>query len=420
MTIALIDCNNFFVSCERVFAPKLASRPVLVLSNNDGCVIARSNEVKALGVPMGVAFFKVRDIIERHDVAVFSSNFALYSDMSRRVVATLKHLVPEVEVYSVDESFVDLSHIPEDALEEEGRRIQETILRWTGLPVSVGIATTKTQAKLANYHAKHQSTLGGVCVLTQEEDLQEALRHTAIGEIWGIGRQWSVKLKKHGVYTAADFVAKPRAWVKKMMHIYGAKVYEELRGLPCLSFDDEGDHKKSIRVSRSFPHPISNRDDIEAAVTSFASQVAKKLRDEDLLAKTVRVMLYTNRFTEHYFRPSTLIFPENPTHDTREIIKVALTGLSEIYDPVQHYKKAGVMVMDLEPLSSYSGSLFDQTDRKKVAELFGALDEINNKMGRDAVYFGVGQPKHKRRFQGKRDKTSPRYTTCWAEIPEVR
>ncbi|NQV46778.1 MAG: Y-family DNA polymerase [Rhodospirillaceae bacterium] len=428
---ALVDCNNFFVSCERVFAPELEGQPVVVLSNNDGCIIARSNEAKALDIAMGAPLFKNRDVIRRHHVRVYSSNYALYGDMSARVMSVLAAFTPEVEVYSIDEAFLELSGFERRGLEHHGHDIRETVRRWTGLPVSVGIGASKTLAKAATETAKKDLRTGGVLAIEDEVTRLRVLAGLDIGDIWGIGRRWAQMLKSHGIYTALDFANQPEPWVRKRMGVGGARTQLELRGIPCLDMDCQPADKKTLRVSRSFAKPVRARQDLSESVAAFAARAAEKLRQGGLVAAAVSVFIRTNRFRTDgsFYRGETAVALPGPSSHTNHITRAALAALARIYKPGLDYKQAGVMLLDLAPRAQAQSSLFAQPDKKteqRSDSLMAALDGINTRMGRDALRYGAagvvksanGKP------QGGvytvQNSRSPRYTTNWRELPVVR
>lgn len=320
-----MDCNNFYVSCERVFNPSLNGKPVVVLSNNDGCVIARSNEAKAFGIPMGAPTYQIRELVEKHEVAVFSSNYTLYGDMSARVMSILSSLAPEIEVYSIDEAFVNLDGITD--YQSLGRIIVNKVYKDTGIPVSLGIAPTRTLAKMANKFAKKFPAYQRVCCIDTEEKREKALRLFTIGDVWGIGRRQAAKLEKEGVKTAYDFTQLPNSWVRKYMTVVGERTWKELRGIPCIT--ENITLRKQICTSRSFGQMIENIEQMDEAVSTFASTCAKKLREQKGYAVSLLVFIQTNRFREdlsQYWKSVSVNLPV-PTDDTLEIVHYALAGL---------------------------------------------------------------------------------------------
>lgn len=415
---ALIDCNNFFVSCERVFQPKLCGKPVVVLSNNDGCIIARSNEAKALGIPMGEPYFKARDIIERYDVRVFSSNYMLYGDMSARVMDTLCHIVPDVSVYSIDEAFIDLSAYP-DVAAIVGT-IYKTVRQWTGIPVSVGVGSTKTLAKVANHAAKKWPGYAGVCVLKDEAQCLEALQRLKIGDVWGVGRRWSRQLAMYGITTALDLAEKPDHWIRKHMQVTGLKTAWELRGIPCLEFNDIREAQKGIMVSRSFGRRLVNKTDIKEAMANYVERAAEKLRKKGLMARYMVVFMQTGKHAKKglYYKQSDVIGLLNLSDYTPELIGYAMQGVDRIFKPGLLYKKCGVMLSGLELKSRFSPDFFESRDMDRQDNLMRAIDVLNQRMGNGMVQFGSS--KGNALWKSLSDKRSGCYTSRWGELLTVR
>ncbi len=424
--MALIDCNNFFVSCERVFEPWLNGKPVVVLSNNDGCIISRSQEAKDLGIKMGEPLFKALPLIEREGVRVFSSNFMLYGDMSRRVMQILKIFGP-VEVYSIDEAFVNLDHVPAVTLQEQAITIRETIRQYLNLPVCVGVAPTKTLAKVANHLAKKNAAYQGVALLDTPEKQAAARRHLTIENIWGVGRRYAVKLHQHQVYTAADLVDRSAAWVYKHMGgVVGVRLQQELLGSPCQDMDfKEEQVRKNIACTRSFSHYITALDELKEAVTTYITRAAEKLRGQRSAAKAISVFIQTNRFSvqaPQYQRATTIHLP-TASADTGELIRFALQGLQQIFQNGYAYKKAGVILQEIIPEHQVQTSLFDTTDRGKSQKLMQALDKLNSKMGKNEwaenmiSYAAGGIEKN---WKMTLSQKSPRYSTHWKELLKVK
>jgi DNA polymerase V len=348
--LALVDCNNFYASCERVFDPSLRTRPVVVLSNNDGCIVARSAEAKALGLKMGEPYFKVKELFDRHKVAVFSSNYALYGDMSQRVMKTLQQFAPEVEIYSIDEAFLNLGGFRD--LPGLARSIRETVRQWTGLPVSVGIAPTKTLAKVANNTAKKKAGYNGVCVLDTPKAWEPVLDEFEVGDVWGIGTQYKKLLNRHGVNTALEFSRLPETWLRTHMSVVGARTAMELSGHACLELELNVDPKKGITVSRSFGKRITEYQELAEALAAYVSRAGEKLRREKLLAKHMLVFMHTSPFAKDaakdpYYAPSVSFSMPLHTHYTPELVHYALWALKEMYRPGYRYMKCGVMLTDL-------------------------------------------------------------------------
>lgn len=423
MPIALVDCNNFYVSCERVFNPKLEGKPVVVLSNNDGCAVARSNEVKAMGIKMGTPWFKMKDIAKRHGIIALSSNYALYGDMSARVMSILSTFSPKQEIYSVDECFLDLDGFDPQSLVAYGQIIRKTIRQNTGIPVCVGIADTKTLAKLANHCAK-KGFAGGDSVcnlgLLDEAERRRLFASIPVGDVWGVGRQITEKLLAMNINTIQDLRAANSERIRKQFSVVLGRTQQELNGVSCIELDGAGTARQQIIVSRSFGTSITSFADIAESVAYFATRAAEKLRHDGSVAASVCVSVYTNRFKEgepQYDR--SLIIPlSQPTDDTTKLIGAAIAGLKAIYRSGFHYKKTGVMLMGLQPKSSIQATLFDDpVGMDKSESLMRVMDAINRKMGKGSVATaasGVSQ-----RWAMRRERKSPNYTTDWGELPEA-
>ena len=414
----LVDCNNFYVSCERAFKPHLNGRPVVVLSNNDGNVVSLSNEVKELGLPFGSPLFKVREQIKRHGIEVFSSNYTLYGDMSRRVMECLSYLAPEVEIYSIDEAFIFLrGGCPDPAA--YGRRIRETVGQWTGIPVSVGIAPTKTLAKLANRAGKRDPS--GVFDLTASDSIERLLCKTEVREIWGVGHQYSKMLNMNGIRTALQLRDAPDKWVKRKMTIMGLRTVWELRGISCIPVDQLGTPKKGIVSSRSFGRPIEELEELKEAVATYVTRGAEKLRAQGSVTGAVTLFLATNRFKEDEPQYSNGITYRllSPTSYTPGLIQLARQLLERIYRPGYRYKKAGIMLYDIIPEKDYQLNLFSRfNDTERTRKIMETVDGLNKRMGRNSLYFaaeGIVKP-----WGMRREFLSGRYTTHWEEIPVVR
>jgi DNA polymerase V len=419
---ALIDCNNFYASCERLFRPDLRGRPVVVLSNNDGCVIARSAEAKALGIPMGAPYFKQRGLLRRHGVEVFSSNYALYGDMSARVMGVLGRFCPSVSVYSIDEAFADLSGVPGGA-DAFARRLKATVEAWTGIPISIGIGPTKTLAKLANRFAKGHPRLRGVFDFAASPDPDRLLRHTAMGDIWGIGRRHAARLARHGVTHALAFRDLDPDWVRKKMTVTGLHTLLELRGQPCHALADGPADRRTIVSSRSFGRPVSGLEELREATALHMVRAAEKLRRLRAVAACVLVFLRTNPFRpglpQH--NDSVSVPLAVATDHTPTLIRAAHAGLARIYREGFEFKKCGVMLSGLEPVDGRWLSLLDLPphDSPDHAPLMRAVDAVNARWGRDTVTFAA-TGRRDAAWHMRRDMRSPRYTTAWAELPLVR
>ena len=410
----LIDCNNFYASCERVFNPALNGKPVIVLSNNDGCVIARSNEAKELGIKMGVPAYQIKNLIDSHGIAVFSSNYTLYGDMSGRVMSILTELAPEIEVYSIDEAFLDLDGIKE--LQSLGTNIVNRVTRGTGIPMSLGIASTKTLAKIANKFAKKYPAYNRVCIIDTEEKHLKALQQTEIREVWGIGHKQAIKLGKQGIKTAYDFIQLPEAWVRKEMTVTGERTWKELRGISCIRMESIPPAKKQICTSRSFGKMISDIDTMIEAIATHASTCAKKLRKQKAYANSLMVFIHTNNFREdlpQYWKNTVIHLPV-PSNDTQEIIHYALIGLKNIFMQGYQYKKAGVIITEITEDAQLG--LFDSVDREKHHKLMQIVDKINGEHGQRIKLAVQGNG---REWMLKQEHLSGRYTTDINQIINI-
>ena len=377
---ALVDCNNFFVSCERVFQPQLEGRAVVVLSNNDGCVVARSNESKAMGIKMGTPFFKVKHFVESGALEVRSSNYALYGDLSARVMSILAETVPHIEIYSIDEAFLHLDGISREAVPGLCRDLVARIRRWVGIPVSIGVAPTKTLAKIASHFAKNYPGYKGVCMMDSDAKRLKALELTPIEDVWGVGRRLAPRMHASGIRTALDYVIRPESWVRSNFNIPGVRTWEELQGRACVEEDRE-ERRKSICTSRSFADMISDEDELCLRVSDFAASCAHKLREEGSAACEVTTFLYTNRFREdmrQYF-PSATVRLAVAANSTHEIVGAALRAFRTIYRPEYMYKKAGVIVNAIVPADAVQSSLFDNDEelRDRQERLSKVMDAVN-------------------------------------------
>lgn len=415
--IALADCNNFYASCERVFRPDLYNKPVLVLSNNDGCVIARSNETKALGIKMGVPAFKIKDVINNNNVNVFSSNFTLYGDMSNRVMSIYASECNAIEIYSIDEAFINMSGIAN--LEEKAVSIRNKVKRWTGIPVSIGVSKTKTLAKIANHIAKKYKQ-NGVFLLDGDELTKRALKFFPVEDIWGIGRQLSRFLHQRNIKSAWQLANCNDKWIRRHLTITGLKLVKELRGEICHPIGFGHPPKKNICTSRSFGIEVSNIDSLKESISSFAANCARKLRDQNTVCKKVSVFIKTNSFkpnTKQYQGYQVLELTTS-TSDTIEISNLALRGLKNIYRSGHVYKKAGVIVHDIGKIDQIQLNMFDRVDRDRRGNLMASYDAINNKMGRDTVRLAVQG--FDRKWKMRQERLSPCYTTRMTELLEVK
>jgi len=411
----LIDCNNFYASCERVFNPSLNGKPIVVLSNNDGCVIARSNEAKALGIPMGEPAYKLKELIETNQVHVFSSNYVLYGDMSHRVMTTIATFVPDMEIYSIDEAFLLFDGFENIDLKEFGEKIVRTTVRNTGIIVSLGIAPTKTLAKVASKFAKKYKAYNGVCVIDSDEKREKALKLLEIGDVWGIGRRYSKKLQYYSINTAWDFTQRTKSWVRHTMGVTGERTWLELRGTPCIEIERPAS-KKSICTSRSFGEKLTELSAVSEAVANFAASCAEKLRKQHSYAGVIMVFLQTNPFATNQPQYSNqVVIPlQVPTSDTTELINQALRGLKSIFREGFRFKKAGVIVSEIVPERPVQGDLFDNRNREKFNKVMSVMDELNASYGRQKVK--IAAQGFDRKWKLKNEKLSPCYTTNLSDI----
>lgn len=416
---ALADCNNFFASCERVFRPDLQGKPVIVLSSNDGCAIARSNEAKALGIKMGAPLFKIKDIVEKHGVAVFSGNMALYGDMSRRVKWVLEGYAPAVEVYSIDEAFLDLRGITGIDFDAYAKDLSAKCWKLTSIPVSIGIAPTKTLAKIASKLCKQYPKLRGGCYMHRPQDIEKVLRKFPIEDVWGIGRKSAAKLQARYIKTAYDFTQLPETAVRSMMGITGVRTWKELQGIPCIEFEDGFEAKQSICVSRSFSSEIYELGDLQEQIANFAATLAEKLRKQGSVTSEIAVFAYTNRFKEDQpqTHSSALVTFPTPTAGQKSIITSAVKAARELFRSGYGYKKAGVIATGVMAESEATPSLFDDPhaleQEQKITE---ALSAINGTFGDGTIKLAVqGSGSIKTTCQ----KQSPHYTTRWTDLPKV-
>ena len=387
--IALIDCNSFYVSCERLFNPKIRKKPVVVLSNNDGCIISRSNEAKALGIKMGEPYFKAKDIIVKNNVQVFSSNYSLYGDISRRVMRTLKRFNSEIEVYSIDEAFLDLSNFSDDEIESVGIEIRSIILQWTGIPTSIGIAKTKTLSKIANHIAKKEKS--GVVSLIGIEDIDPILEKVEIGDVWGVGRQLTKFYIKNDIYNAKQLKNISNTWIKKSSNVLSSRTAMELRGISCIDLEIQDSKRKSCVVSRSFGKKVETFQELKESVTNYCLNASEKIRSESLIAKSVTVFLRTSPFQNrgiYYSNSKTIDFPI-ATDNSIEIVKAAINGLKDIFKRGYKYQKVGVMLSGLSNLEN-KNNLFSSSKDEKIKSLMRSIDSTNCRYGRSALSLASG------------------------------
>ena len=415
--IGLVDCNSFYVSCERLFNPKIRRKPVVVLSNNDGCIISRSNEAKALGIKMGEPYFKAKDIIIKNNVNVFSSNYSLYGDLSRRVMRTLKRFNSDIEIYSIDEAFMDLSNFSDKEVEEVGKEIRSTVLKWTGIPTSIGIAKTKTLSKVANHIAK--KTKAGVTSLIGIENLDPILEKVEINDIWGVGRQLTKFYQKNGIYNAKQLKNKSNTWIKKCSNVLSSRTAMELRGISCIELEKTTSKRKSCVVSRSFGKRVENFQELKEAVASYCLNASEKLRGESLVAKALTVFVRTSPFQRnfgYYSNSKTVDFPI-ATNNSIETVKTAISILETIYRDGYRYQKAGVMFSGLSDENSKE-NLFASEKDEKINKLMRSIDKTNFRFGRRTL--SIASAGIRKKWFMKREHSSKIDTADFYCIPTIK
>jgi DNA polymerase V len=416
--IALVDCNSFYASCEQVFRPDLQGKPVVVLSNNDGCIIAANKEAKALAhIPMFQPVFKIKDILKANNVTCFSSNYTLYADMSQRVMDTLREFSPSVEEYSIDESFVDLSHYPLKNLEQVAKEIKERVHKNTGIPVGVGIAKTKSLSKMANKFAKKIEENRGVLVIDSEEKRIKMLERASVKDIWGIGKNHKIRVENAGATTALDFTKLPLAWVRREMTVVGERLWRELNNMPCNEMMPLVEAKKGIGTAKSFGYKLENYGLIEEATSYYVAEVADLLRQQGSAARYLEVFLQTNYHSnvdkQHYQK--ILITLEVPTNSTAKLTKEALKGLKKIYKPGHRYKKVGVNLTGLVPDTDIQTNLFYKEEKIESIELTKVIDKLNSKYGKNKVKLATVGNREKE-WALIKEHRSNRFTTQWNEL----
>ena len=418
--IALVDCNNFYASCERLFNPKLQGRPIIVLSNNDGCAIARSDEAKAIGIVMGSPAYQLQDVIKQNNVAVFSSNYTLYGDISDRVMKTLSGFVPGIEIYSIDEAFLDMQSLAYSDLYKLGLQIKQTVKKNIGIPVSVGIAPTKALAKMANRFAKKTKKNIGVHLAHNNDLINEMLAYTNIGEVWGIGHQYALFLQKNGIKTALDFINVPEEWVRKELTVVGQRLYNELKGTSAIQWEEEVKDKKNICTSRSFGNLLSNKDDIKEALVNYAANCALKLRQQKCCCRKVKVYVQTNqhRIEDRQYSGSITIDLNTPSNTTAEIIKYASRALDIVFRPYHNYLKCGIEVLDLVSEDCIQTNLFTPAANTRQKDVMKALDKVNKSLGKEVVRMAVQG--FDKKYRLKAEYLSPCYTTNIKHILKVK
>ena len=416
---AMVDCNSFYCSCERLFDPALEKRPVIVLSNNDGCAISRTDEAVSLGIAMGTPEFMIYEKIRKNNIAVFSSNYTLYQDLSERVMLTMGAFVPGMEIYSIDEAFLDMHDMPYEDLLHLAMRIRQTVIKDIGIPVSVGVAPTKTLAKMANRYAKKKQKDAGVFFAANPSLVSEMLESTDIKDIWGIGKQHSALLKTNGFNNASDLVKAPDAWILKHLTVVGHRLVTELRGIPSIQWEFNPPKRKNITTSRSFGELTADKNIICEALANHAASCAKKLRDQNTAAQKVHVFLQTNPHRtqdRQYSRSIDMELPV-PCNDNASIIKAALKGLDIIYQPCYNYKKVGIIVMDLVPDDTLQATLFHSNNVHRIKNLMKTVDDINRIKGKETIRMGIQVGEKKYRLRA--NHLSKHYTTNINELPEI-
>ncbi len=415
--IALVDCNSFYVSCERLFNPKIRRKPVVVLSNNDGCIISRSNEAKALGIKMGEPYFKAKDIIIKNNVQVFSSNYSLYGDLSRRVMRTLKRFNSDIEIYSIDEAFIDLSNFSDTEVEEVGKEIRDTVLQWTGIPTSIGIAKTKTLSKVANHIAKKKKS--GVTSLVGIENIDPILEKIEINDIWGVGKQLTKFYQKNGIYNAKQLKNKSNTWIKKCSNVLSSRTAMELRGISCIGLETTRTKRKSCVVSRSFGKRVERFQELKEAVASYCLNASEKIRSESLVAKAITVFVRTSPFQRdfgYYSNSKTIDFPI-ATNNSIETVKAAVSILESIFKNGYRYQKAGVMLTGLSN-ENVKKNLFSCEKDEKIKKLMRSIDNTNYRYGRSTL--SVASAGVYKKWNMRREHSSKIDTADFYSIPKIK
>ena len=414
--VALIDCNSFYVSCERLFNPKISNRPVVVLSNNDGCVISRSTEAKKIGIKMGEPYFKVKELVKKNDVYIFSSNYALYGDISRRVMKTLRSFSDKIEIYSIDEAFVDLSHIGEDSVQDYGKEIRKRILKWTGIPTSVGISNTKTLSKVANHIAKRNKT--GVVYL--KENIDESLKNFHISDIWGVGKQLSKLYIKNGIDTAFKLKNISNSWVKKSTNVLGAKTVMELRGIPCINLETQETKRKSCCVSRSFGKKVESLNKLKESITTHCLNAAEKIRNDNQKTRSITIYIRTSPFNKNrkYYSNSITIDLPVSTSNSLELVKTAINGLKKIYKYGYFYQKAGIILSKLTESKDNELNLLSPIMENKSQTLMKAIDFTNARYGRNAI--SIAQAGINNTWKMRREHSSKIDTGSFENLPSIK
>jgi len=417
--IALVDCNSFYVSCERLFNPSLIKKPIIVLSSNDGCVISRSMEAKILGIKMGEPYFKVERIVKKNNVKIFSSNYSLYGDISRRVMKTLKQFSPQIEIYSIDEAFLNLSSIKDEDLLEHGNKIRSTILKWTGIPTSIGIATTKTLSKAANHLAKKERS--GIINLINSKQIDKLLAEIKINDVWGVGRQLTKFYIKNGINTAYQLKNISNNWVKKNTNVFGSRTVMELKGISCISLESHQEKRKNCCVSRSFGIKVTKLEELKESITMHCLNAAEKIRNDNQTTKKVTIFIRTSPFQKdkNYYANTKDVELPIRTNDSIELVKQALFALKCIYKKGYRYQKTGIILSGLKDVNIYKKNLFSTiNDEEKRKRLMQAIDYTNTKYGRNVL--SIAQAGLQKRWNIKKQYSSKIDTACFESLPSIR
>ena len=420
--VALVDCNSFYASCEAIFKPHLKNQPVVVLSNNDGCVIARSSLAKKFGIKMGVPFFEVKELVKQNNVKVFSSNYTLYANISSRVMGVLKNYCDELEVYSVDEAFLILNKYSERSFFQRAMQIKKTVKKWIGVPVSIGIANNKTLSKIANHLAKKDELGTQVVELLERQQIEIALKVLEVGEVWGIGSRISKFLQSNSIQTAYDLYSSDPRWVRQHLGVVGERTYRELHGEMCFPIIESPEAKKQCRVSRSFESYVENFKELEQRIISYATRASEKIRSDQLQAKRITVFIRSNKFNQKnqpYYGDKTYSFI-SPTNDLFEIVRLAVEALSSIYKPGIKYKKAGVLLSDLSSEGVYNRDLFFQRSEKdllKKIKVNKVFDRLNSRYGSGTIC--IAKENYEKFYLTRRKNLSPAYTSNFYDLPVV-
>jgi DNA polymerase V len=416
--IALVDCNSFYVSCERLFKPCILKKPVVVLSNNDGCIISRSSEAKALGIKMGEPYFKAKKIIAKNNVHVFSSNYSLYGDISRRVMKTLKHFALEMEIYSIDEAFLNLTIVPDEEVLQFGKKIRETILQWVGIPTSIGIATTKTLSKIANHIAKKEKS--GIVSLINKKNIDHILKKIEIRDVWGVGRQLTKFYINNGIFNANQLKNISNHWIKKNSNVLSSRTAMELRGASCIALEIAQSKRKSCCVSRSFGKKVERLQELKESITNHCLNAAEKIRSESLLTKSITIFIRTSPFQKmeiHYSNSKTIDFPI-ATDNSIEIVKSAISGLKSIFKKGYKYQKSGIVLSGLCESKSYNNNLFSSTKDKKTKDLMRSIDYTNFRYGHSTLSLAIAVSNKK--WKTKRQHSSKIDTANFDCLPIIK